>query len=221
MALVYPIDYLQNIIFNYLSTLPQLDSDGFIIPGTLKYPFFTLNNVAIENQEYIIPDSNQNQSPDINPFHIRILTSNTKTISRQNKFIPLLPGDVNSIEEIVRKEMVTFTFIVFSYKPNPPLLNQNNSLFLNPTSAFYKWHQANNVIYDVYNALISSYAQLQLETGNIMMENDNSGGIKNLSALEGGQIQERFQFDIETFCTFISKKLIDNYNKVNINIIRN
>ncbi len=217
MALVYPIDYLQNVVFNYLSTLPQLDADGIIIPDTLKYPFFTIDNVVIENQEYVIPNSNQYESEDINPFHIRVLTSDTKTISRENKFIPLASDNANSIEEIKRKEMITFRFVVFSYKPDPILLS-NTSLFLDPTSAFYKWNMANNVIYDVYNSLISSYAQLQLQIGNVLISNDNISGIKNLSFLEGGQIQERFQFDIETFCTFVSKKIITNFDEVDINI---
>lgn len=220
MALIYPIDYLQDIVFNYLSTLPQLDANLDIIPNTLKYPFLTASNVVIENQEYIIPDTNQIDTPDINPFHIRILTVDTKTISRENRFEALPSNNVNSIETIVRKEMVTFSFVVFSYKPNPILL-QNISLFLDPTSAFYKWHMANNVIYDVYNSLISNYAQLQLQTGNILMQNDNTNGIKNLSFLEGGGIQERFQFDIQTFCTFYSKKLIDNYNQINISLLTN
>jgi hypothetical protein len=116
--------------------------------------------------------------------------------------------------------MITFTFCVFSYKPNPALL-QSNSLFSDPTSAFYKSHSASNVIYDVYNALLSVYAKNQLEIGNVKIQNDNVAGIKNLSFLEGGQIQERFQFDIQTLCRYETKKFIDNYNKLDTTLITN
>ncbi len=218
MALIFPIDYLQDIIYTKLSSFPQIDSNGNIIPNSLKFPFFSASNIILENQEYEMPDTNQYQASDINPFYIRILTSESTTLSRSNTFLPLSSSNVQAIEYIKRQEAVTFTFVVFSYKLLPQLLPAD-SLFLDPTSGFYKSHSASNVIYDVYNALLSSYAQGQAQIGNILLQTDSISSIKNYSLLEGGQIQERWQFDIQAVCSYENKNYIDNYNTFTTTLI--
>lgn len=217
MALVYPLDYLQDIVYKVLYIIPQLDANGNIIPNSKKYPLFSNQNILLQNQQYNIPNSNQYQSGDINPFWIRILTSSTnETLTRGNVFSPLDESIEYSTETIIRTMNTSFTFMVLSYMPPKSQLS-SNSLFLDPNSAFYKWHSASNVIYDVLNSLLTSYAQNQMQIGKITIMNDPITSIRNLSFLEdGSQIQERFEFDINVVNTYYFKNNIDIYNQFNL-----
>jgi hypothetical protein len=206
MALIYPIDFIQDVIYTSLSTMVE-----DVTTGVLKYPLFTRANLVIGNQPYTTPNKNISGGADVNPFEIRVLQGVENPINLYSRTIDsgLIDPDPNKIEVTTEVTEVSFTIVALSRIPNLRELS-TTSIFTDPTSEIYKRHSGRNVIRDARHSLVTQASEEVFCDAGILLRRNSITNIRNLSGLESeaGQITERFEFDFLVNWTYETQRYV-------------